>query len=94
MLNEHDARRLHKLIDVVGAELNDDQKIIQIRQGQTRYGRQTYVYYLVDIATLEKNTGNNPINRYSLVVEFNVDQPDTPTITRQTWVPYDHVYGG
>jgi hypothetical protein len=92
MANAHDLERLHKLIDVVGSQLGQDEKIVQIRQGQTRYGRQTYVYYLVDIATLEMNTGNEPSKRRSLVVEFNVDSPDSPRIELPLWVPYDHVY--
>jgi hypothetical protein len=94
MANEGDLKRLHTLIDAVGGQLGEDEKIIQIRRGQTRYARQTFVYYLVDIATLEMNSGNDPKKRRSLVVEFNVDSPDTPRIEMPLWVPYDAVYDG
>ena len=50
--NHPGQRYLHVVVDAIGAELGAEESIIQIRRGRTKYGKQTYLYFLVDIATL------------------------------------------
>jgi hypothetical protein len=83
---------LHSVVDAVGAELRPEESIIQIRRGRTTYGKQTYVYFLVDIATLAQNTGNEPTNRRTRIAEINVDSPHSPKLHDALWAPYDHSY--
>jgi hypothetical protein len=84
---------LHVVVDAVHAELGPEEAIIQIRRGRTRYGKQTYVYFLVDIATLALKSGNEPAKRRTRVVELNVDSPLSAKLHDPLWVPYDHLYG-
>jgi hypothetical protein len=60
MAHDGDRQRLHILIDTITAQAERKEQIIQIHRGRTHYGRQTFVYYRVDLATLEMNTGNEP----------------------------------
>ena len=84
---------LRAAVDFIGQYLSPDERIIQIREGKTHYARQTYVYYLINVATLENRTGNDPIRKRSMVVKVNVDTTSAANAERSEWAPYDYVYG-
>jgi hypothetical protein len=64
-------------VNLVAQSLNVDESILRIEEGQTRYGRQTFVYYKLLIATFEQLTGNSPVHPRTVVVQVNVDPPHT-----------------
>jgi hypothetical protein len=75
-------------IELVESTLGDEESILLIEQGETRYGRQTFVNYRVAFGTFEKKTGNTPTNRRVAFVQVNVDLPHRAQfVTESEWRP-------
>jgi hypothetical protein len=90
---ETELRMLAKCVQVIGERLGDTEAIVQIRKGQIRPGRQVFHYFKVDIATLDPSLSKPPSNRHSLIVEFNQDSIESPSVNPPNWIPWDQVYG-
>lgn len=76
-------------LNAVAPTLGDEEAVMAIEKGQTRYSRQTFLYYRVQIATFVGKTGNSPVDQRSLGVAVNVDTPDTAGIVPLgEWVPF------
>jgi len=79
---------LQSCISLVSETLADDESILVIEQGQTRYGRQTFAFYKVRIGTFKGLTGNSPVDLRSVVVEVNVDPPHSSRFVDESeWSP-------
>jgi hypothetical protein len=86
---ETDTRFVRACLDAVAPSLANEEAIMAIEKGQTRYGRQTYLYYRVQIATFVAKTGNSPINPRTICVAVNVDTPDSAAlVSLSEWVPF------
>jgi hypothetical protein len=93
MAENPDAKYMHALVTFIEAQLHDEETIIQIKQGMIDYGRQTYLNYLINVATLPQRTGNDPVAIRQFVVAINVDTPESPQIVpRDRWRPFVSVY--
>lgn len=90
MTDNRDTLYIQAVAEFVEKTFQVDEMIVQIRKGQTRYGRQTFVIYRVNVCTLEKLTGNNPKNRRFVDVAVNVDTKQATPADGQ-WLPYDDI---
>jgi hypothetical protein len=80
---------LQACLGLIAQTLQSEESVLRIEEGQTQYGRQTFVYYKVLIATFEHMTGNTPVNPRTLVVEVNVDPPNNARyVPESQWQPY------
>jgi hypothetical protein len=77
---DNDTRYVQACLVAVGPTLADEEAIMAVVKGQISYGRQTYLYYKVDIATFVGATGNSPVNPRSCCVSVNVDTPNTASL--------------
>jgi hypothetical protein len=79
---------LNACIGLVESALDAEDSILLIEQGETKYGRQTFVNYRVAIGTFENRTGNNPVNRRVVFVQVNVDPPHRAQLVDESeWRP-------
>lgn len=86
---ENDTKYVQACLAAVSPTLAVEEAIMVIEKGQTSYGRQTFLFYKVDIATFVGNTGNTPVNPRSCYVSVNVDTPDTASLVPATdWQPF------
>lgn len=84
-----DTRYVRVCLDAVGPTLADEESVMKVEKGQTHYGRQTYLFYKVDIATFVGKTGNSPVNPRSVCLSVNVDTPDTAQLAPMSdWTPF------
>jgi hypothetical protein len=84
----NDTKYVEACLTAVAPTLAVDEAIVAITKGQTRYSRQTFLYYKVDIATFVSQTGNSPTNPRTIYVAVNVDTPDPATFASSTeWQP-------
>ncbi|WFU44147.1 hypothetical protein QA640_17855 [Bradyrhizobium sp. CB82] len=84
-----DTRFVRACLDALAPSLSDEEAIMSVEKGQTRYGRQTYLYYRVQIATFVAKTGNSPVNPRAVCVAVNVDTPDSAALAPLSeWVPF------
>lgn len=92
MAESTEARELRALVHFLDTLMEDEEIVTQIRRGQTRYGRQTFVHFLVNIGRLQMKTGNSPIELRQLVIRMNVDDLEAEAVDRVNWIPYGSVY--
>jgi hypothetical protein len=60
-----------------------------VEKGQTRYGRQTFLHYKVEMATFVAKTGNSPVTPRTVCVSVNVDTPETAALVPiADWIPF------
>lgn len=84
----HSLEYLHACLSLVSGTLGEQESVLAVVRGQTRYGRQTFVFFKVRIGTFENMTGNTPVNVRSVVVEVNVDPPHHARLVHDSdWVP-------
>jgi hypothetical protein len=83
-----DTKFLRACLAAIAPSLGDEESVISLERGQTRYGRQTFLFYKVQIATFVAKTGNTPVNPRTLCIAVNVDSPDTAsTVPLSEWGP-------
>lgn len=92
MTESSESRQLGALVHFLDTLMEDEDIVTQIRRGQTRYGRQTFVYFLVNIGKLPSKTGNSPIELRQLVISMNVDDRKAEVVDCENWIPYASVY--
>jgi hypothetical protein len=77
-------------IDLAARDMAQDESVVRVTKGKTRFGRVTTLYYLVDIARFVNRSGNEPVDRRSIVVEVPSGSPDRArTVDRSNWEPLD-----
>ena len=82
---------LKTCLDFVGGTLNRDEAVIQVEEGQTVYGKNVQLVYLVRIGTFEHMTGNMPINLRHCVVRVSSNAPhEANSAPMSFWVPLGH----
>lgn len=83
-------QNLQSCLALVSQSLADEESILLVEQGQTRYGRQTFSFYKVRIGTFEGMTGNKPVNLRTVVVQVNVDPPNVAQYASESdWHPLE-----
>jgi hypothetical protein len=89
MMADTDTKYVRICLTAVSPSLADEESIMSVEKGQTRYGRQTTLYYKVEIATFVAKTGNSPVNSRTLCVSVNVDTPETAALVPVAdWMPF------
>jgi hypothetical protein len=89
-MTDTDTKYVQACLSAVAPTLADEESIIAVEKGQTRYGRQTFLYYKVEIATFVAKTGNSPVSPRTVCVSVNVDTPETAALVPiADWTPFD-----
>jgi hypothetical protein len=84
-----DTEYVRACLNAVAPTLADEESIMAVDKGQTRYGRQTFLYYKVEIAAFVAKTGNSPVNSRTVCVSVNVDTPETAALVPiADWMPF------
>jgi hypothetical protein len=80
---------LQACLSLIAPTLKQEESVLRIEEGQTQYGKQTFVYYKVLIATFEQMTGNTPVGQRTVVVQINVDPPNKARyVPESEWQPF------
>ena len=85
MSDNHSIQYLRSCLSLVSGTLGAEEAILVIEKGETRYGKQTFVYHRVRIGTFKNMTGNTPVDLRSAVVEINVDAPEQPRFVDESF---------
>lgn len=88
MVRKRDTEYYQAVTEFAAQQLGQEEIIVQIREGQTRYGRQTFVIYRVNICKLENLSGNDPRGKRFVDVAVNVDTRQASSAGGQ-WIPYE-----
>jgi hypothetical protein len=89
MSNNGWIQALQSCITLVATTLDIEQSILEVDQGQTRFGKQTFIFYKVRTGTFVGNTGNTPVDQRTTYVQVNVDPPNVATFTdASNWIPF------
>jgi hypothetical protein len=79
---------LNTCLDFLDPSLQPDEDVIQIEQGQTLYGHNTCLFYLVRIATFQHMSGNTPTNPRYCVLRVTSNAPHEVTLAKMSdWQP-------
>jgi hypothetical protein len=70
-------------------DLQFEESIIGIEQGQTEYSRNTMLFYKCEIATFENRSGNSPTNIRFRVVQVTSNSPHKASLADASkWIPF------
>jgi hypothetical protein len=88
---QRQTEELQACIDLVADTLATEEAILVVERGQTKFAKQTFQYYRVQIGTFKMLTGNDPVNQRTVFVQVNVDPPhQSKFVDASDWLPLPH----